>query len=118
MPDEQWPDPKAPYHYAERTKENAGRWKAAIDKAIEAKSLSLEPSGEYYRNLVGACPRCGHEMGQQLQFGAITGLWPGKKRYAGIFNIRCNCEETHADRPEGTRGCGWGGANPVNLQTE
>jgi hypothetical protein len=116
---EEWPDSDAPYQYPERTRENARRWKAAIEKSLDAGLLQLEESGHYYRDLVGVCPRCGHEMSQQLSFGTITNLWPGKKRYSGVFNIRCNCsDESHSDRPEGTHGCGWGGANPVNLQTE
>lgn len=116
MTAENWPDPQVGYHYPARTPENEGRWKEAIRKAQADGSLKLIPISD--RNdlydLVGQCPRCGHDISQSIEFDVIRGTVPINSKF-GVFNVQCDCAELHVGRSENRKGCGWGGSIPIPI---
>lgn len=108
----EWPDPKVPYEYPQQSDTNARRWRDAIALALDTGTLRLIPKGEGndFYELVGACPRCMHTLGKEIEFNPIIGLEEKVE-----YNIDCNCPAAHQGRPEGESGCGWGGWIGVQL---
>jgi hypothetical protein len=109
-----WPSETAPYDYPEKTPENETRWRDAITQARAAESLRLIPgtNDAYIHDLAGRCPRCGHQMSQQIEFGVIM-AFRGTPPKIGVYNIQCNCTKPHDGRGEKDSGCGWGG--PISV---
>lgn len=114
MSDETWPDPAVPYDYPARTLGNESRWKEAVAAALEDKTLELVGTGGDTYDLIGRCPRCGHEICQAIEFDVITSVLPLESRF-GMFGVRCNCTAAHDGRDDDHQGCGWGGSIPVPL---
>jgi hypothetical protein len=113
---ETWPNLTVPYSYPRKSDANGQKWQAAIDDALGSGSLQLtarDCDDDDFYELVGNCPRCGHEMAQDVEFDVIFGALPGR---TVTLDVNCNCaEDTHAGRPSSYRGCGWGGTNAVRL---
>jgi hypothetical protein len=115
---EQWPDPAVEYEYPEHSSANEQRWRDGINQGLADGSLTLSRRplpGDFY-DLTGSCPRCGHHLSQPIEFGVILGALPVREK-AGVFNVKCNCTQTHNGRDDKHTGCGWGGALDVPLST-
>lgn len=57
-------------------------------------------------DLVGSCPRCGHQTVKRLEGGGVTTYRaPGTDDRLATL-VRCDCGSEHAGRPQGSRGCG------------
>ena len=111
---ETWPSTDVAFVSPMYTQANTARWQTAMDEAVAANTVALEPgSHPDYFMLVGDCPRCGHSDGiaQDLEFEVIRGA----AEQVGRFNIDCRCGHGHEGRPEGKKGCGWGGPLPVKI---
>jgi hypothetical protein len=116
MTDEDWPFEEAEYDAVVQGEAETSRWQQAIDAALKKRELRLEPreaDGVY--DLVGSCPRCGHEMQDDVHFRVIGNWWGRARRDPVRQNIVCNCKKTHGGRPGDKAGCGWAPDIEVSL---
>ena len=104
MADTEWPDAKATYV---DDANDQPRWQQAIDSALNVGTLHWSPTPtSTIFDLVGQCPRCGHDTSQPVYFKYIVGVLPATPEPA-TTNVVCDCDEDHEDRPDGKTGCGW-----------
>lgn len=109
MTDEKWPNEHIKYDGDSAGAAAKARWQKALDDGLAAGTLKWV-AGEFTSEnhtweLVGACPRCGHDMSYEAQF-YVRGAYIDKPQQP-TFDIACTCKKPHASRPKGDRGCGW-----------
>ncbi len=120
-----WPDGDAPYEFpVDHDGELTRRWQEAVDQSVQSGLLRLVPSGAHGYDLVGRCPRCGHDFAQSITFLVFSpgvsdmgDIAAGLGRVAAAravdtirTDIVCRCTSDHQGRdPDDRRGgCGWG----------
>lgn len=110
--DDGWPNGSVRY---EDDADEPARWQSAIDAALAAGTLHWErtPTSSIF-DLVGQCPRCGHDTSQPVYFEYIVGVLPTEPTPA-ITNIVCDCNVEHQKQPTGKSGCGWALLPSVKL---
>lgn len=80
-------------------------WKAKVGK-LQLQESGGSSSRNRRRELVGPCPRCGHEiMADVSVISGPTMEAPGRE----TIKVVCNCTSFHEGAPAGTSGCGASG---------
>ena len=102
MSPETWPSPQARFDRPPKgDADSAERWRRAVDAALLAGTLILEPLGERVYRLSGHCPRCGHDTSQDVSFPTDD------ERSSTAITVVCSCDYPHAQPHGDERGCGW-----------
>ena len=99
---EAWPSPQVRFDPPqEGDADSAERWRRAVDAALLAGKLILEPLGGGVYRLSGLCPRCGHDTCQVVSFPTADDRSPT------AIAVVCACDYPHARHQGDERGCGW-----------
>jgi hypothetical protein len=78
---------------------------AQLDEAFSRSlTLSVGPDGSDFASWT--CPRCAERYAQAVERESTYAGLSASPR-SGELRIRCDCGQSHADRPEGEVGCGY-----------
>jgi hypothetical protein len=117
-PQDGWPDGRSRYDRHAVGDDAQGKWQQAVEAALRAGSLRLEPTDSpQIVTLRGACPRCGHQlMGVDIYREVLLGVAPANDDQWAIINLICDCLESHEGRPQERSGCGWAPSLTVAIE--
>lgn len=113
---DEWPDPGVDWDYPEETPKNTELWQAKIDESLNGQKLGIVKIGYKSFDLVGDCPRCGHETSHNFEVEWVVGVDDAPVEKTARTNVDCQCTGKHNQAPEKRPGCGWGGPLQSKLR--